>query len=284
MGIEVGTVIPANQRDGDNMIDLSGKVAAVTGAAGGIGAEVARTLARAGAHVVLGDVQAERGEQVATQIREAGGQAVFIAHDTSVEDQWIAFIDTALDRFGGLDILVNNAGIEQTCFLENITVADIQKLLAVNVTGVLIGHKHAVRAMKPNGRAGKGGSIINLSSVAGLIGTPGLGVYSASKGAVRLLTKAAAVEFGRLGYGIRVNSIHPGLVETEMGEKLLNDFVSLGMFKDRDDAYTQMKAAHPLGITGLPSDIANLALFLASDLSRWMSGAELVADGAMTVS
>ncbi len=215
------------------MIDLSGKVAAVTGAAGGIGAEVARTLAKAGARVVLGDVRVERGEHVAKQIRDAGGEARFIAHDTSNEAQWIAFIDSALDIFGGLDILVNNAGIEQACFLENVTVADIQALFAVNVTGVLIGHKHAVRAMKPNGRAGSGGSIINLSSVAGLIGTPGLGVYSASKGAVRLLTKAAAVEFGRLGYGIRVNSIHPGLVETEMGEKLLNDFVSLGMFKDR---------------------------------------------------
>ena len=119
---------------------------------------------------------------------------------------------------------------DETCFLEDITVADIQALFAVNVTGVLIGHKHAVRAMKPDGRAGKGGSIIiNLSSVAGLIVTPGLGVYSASKGAVRLLTKAAAVEFGRLGYGIRVNSIHPGLVETAMGEKLLGDFASLGM-------------------------------------------------------
>ncbi|MEY2859733.1 MAG: hypothetical protein RL392_191 [Pseudomonadota bacterium] len=266
------------------MIDLNGKVAVVTGAAGGIGAEIARTLAKAGARVVLGDVQTERGEQVAAQIRESGGQVIFVTHDTSVEDQWIAFIDAALSNFGGLDIVVNNAGIEQTCFLENITMADIERLLSVNVAGVLIGHKHAVRAMKPGGRAGKGGSIINLSSVAGLIGTPGLGVYSASKGAVRLLTKAAAVEFGRLGYGIRVNSIHPGLVETDMGEKLLNDFVNLGMFKDRDDAYTQMKAAHPLGITGLPSDIANLALFLASDLSRWMSGAELVADGAMTVS
>jgi 3alpha(or 20beta)-hydroxysteroid dehydrogenase len=266
------------------MIDLSGKVAAVTGAAGGIGAEIARTLARSGAKVLLGDVQVDRGEQTAREIREAGGQARFVPHDTSSEPQWIGFLEAAINEFGGLDVLVNNAGIEQTCFLENITVADIQALLSINVAGVLIGHKHAVRAMKPGGSAGKGGSIINLSSVAGLIGTPGLGVYSASKGAVRLLTKAAAVEFGRLGYGIRVNSIHPGLVETEMGEKLLNDFVSLGMFKDREDAYVQMKAAHPLGITGMPSDIANVALFLASDLSRWMSGAEVVVDGAMTVS
>jgi NAD(P)-dependent dehydrogenase (short-subunit alcohol dehydrogenase family) len=266
------------------MIDLSNKVVAVTGAASGIGAEVARTMAKAGARVVLGDVQTERGKEVAKQIREIGGQALFVEHDTTIEDQWIEFIDTALDNFGGFDVLVNNAGIEQTCFFENITLAEIQELLSVNVAGVLIGHKHAVRTMKPGGRAGKGGSIINLSSVAGLIGTPGLGVYSASKGAVRLMTKAAAVEFGRLGYGIRVNSIHPGLVETDMGEKLLNDFVTLGMFKDREDAYTQMKAAHPLGITGRPIDIANLALFLASDLSRWISGAELVADGAMTVS
>jgi NAD(P)-dependent dehydrogenase (short-subunit alcohol dehydrogenase family) len=266
------------------IMNLQGKVAAVTGAASGIGAEVARTLARAGAQVVLGDIQVERGQEVSRQINAEGGKSRFVAHNTANESEWIRFVNTALDEFSGLDILVNNAGIEQTCFFENIEQKDIEALLAVNVTGVLIGHKHAVRAMKPGGRAGKGGSIINLSSVAGLIGTPGLGVYSASKGAVRLLTKAAAVEFGRLGYGIRVNSIHPGLVETDMGTKLLDDFVQLGMFKDRADAKTQMTAAHPLGITGLPSDIANIALFLASDLSRWISGAEMVADGAMTVS
>jgi 3alpha(or 20beta)-hydroxysteroid dehydrogenase len=265
-------------------MNLKGKVAAVTGAASGIGAEVARSLARAGAHVVLGDIQVELGQEVSRQINAAGGTSKFVEHNTANEDQWIRFVNTALDEFAGLDILVNNAGIEQTCFFENIEQRDIEALLAVNVTGVLIGHKHAVRAMKPGGRAGKGGSIINLSSVAGIIGTPGLGVYSASKGAVRLLTKAAAVEFGRLGYGIRVNSIHPGLVETDMGTKLLDDFVQLGLFKDRADAKTQMTAAHPLGITGLPSDIANVALFLASDLSRWISGTEMVADGAMTVS
>ncbi|MCX7279852.1 MAG: glucose 1-dehydrogenase [Burkholderiales bacterium] len=265
-------------------MDLSGNVAVVTGAAGGIGAAVARAFAKAGAKVVLGDMQVAKVQEVSRLINEEGGTSVFAAHDTTDEAAWGKVIDIAIDTFGGLDVLVNNAAIEQTCFIENIEIADIEKLMKVNVTGVLLGHKQAVRAMKPGGRAGKGGSIVNISSVAGLIGTPGLGVYSASKGAIRLLTKAAAVEFGRLGYGIRVNSIHPGFVDTDMGAKLLGDFVSLGMFKDRDDAYLQMRAAHPLGITGQPIDVANAAMFLASDMSRWMSGAELVADGAMTVS
>jgi len=265
-------------------MDLSGKLAVVTGAAGGIGAAIASAFAKAGAKVVLGDIQSTKGQEVSNQINAVGGTSAFVEHDTTDEKAWINVIDKAIDTFGGLNILVNNAAIEQTCFIENIELADIEKLMKVNVTGVLMGHKQAARAMKPGGRAGKGGSIVNISSVAGLIGTPGLGVYSASKGAIRLLTKAAAVEFGKLGYGIRVNSIHPGFVDTDMGTKLLDDFVSLGMFKDRADAYVQMKAAHPLGITGQPIDIANAAMFLASDLSRWISGSELVADGAMTVS
>lgn len=265
-------------------MNMDNRVAVVTGAAGGIGEAVARTFARAGAAVMLGDVRHDRGEAVASDIRSDGGRVRYVAHDASREDAWERILDAAIADFGGLDVLVNNAGIEQTCLIENVTLADIEALMAVNVTGVLLGHKHAVRRMKPGGAAGRGGSIVNLSSVAGLIGTPGLGVYSASKGAVRLLSKAAAVEFGRLGYGIRVNSIHPGLVETEMGTKLLGDFVSLGFFKDRDEAYAQMKTASPLGVTSLPQDIANAALFLASDLSRTVSGAEIVCDGAMTVS
>ena len=263
---------------------LSGKVAYVSGAAAGIGASIGQIFAEQGASVVIGDVQAERGEAVAARIRERDGKAIFVRHDVSDEAQWEAALARAIEEFGGLDILVNNAGIEQTCLLADVELADIQKLLTVNVTGVILGHKHAIRAMRPGGLAGKGGNIINLSSVAGLIGTPALGVYSASKGAVRLLSKAAAVECGRLGYGIRVNSIHPGLVDTDMGNKLVDDFVQLGVFADRAVALRQMLETYPLGRTGVPGDIANAALFLDSEMSGWITGTEIVVDGGMTIS
>lgn len=275
MGIE-------DPRRTDGAMILAGKVAVVTGAASGIGEAVARTFARAGTAVVLGDVQRERGEAVAASIRDGGGKAKFELHDASSEAGWERILDLAVAEFGGLDVLVNNAGVEKTCLLENITLDSIQAQLSVNIVGVLLGHKHAARRMKPGGAAGRGGSIVNLSSVAGLIGFAGLGVYSATKGGVRLLSKAAAVEFGRLGYGIRVNSIHPGLVETEMGNKLLEDFVTLGMVKTVDEARAQMTAASPLGVTSLPQDVANAALYLASDLARTVSGTELVCDGAMS--
>lgn len=265
-------------------IDLSGKVAYVTGAATGIGASIAEAFAAQGACVVVGDVQAERGEAIAAGIRKRGGKAIFVRHDVVDEAQWESALALTIKEFGGLDILVNNAGIEQTCLLADVELADIQKQLAVNVTGAILGHKHAIRAMRPGGVAGKGGSIINLSSVGGLIGTPALGVYSATKGAARILSKAAAVECGRLGYGIRVNSIHPGLVDTDMGNKLVDDFVKLGFFANRADAQQQMLAAYPIGRTGSPEDIANAALFLASEMSSWITGAEIVVDGGMTIS
>lgn len=265
-------------------VNLDGKVALITGAASGIGAGIAELFAELGAFVVIGDVQVALGEATAERIRNAGGKAIFIRHDVTDETQWVAAIECAIKEFGGLDILVNNAGIEQTCPLADVELADVEKIMAVNVTGTILGHKHAIRAMRPGGRVGKGGSIINLSSVAGLIGTPALGVYSASKGAVRMLSKAAAVECGRFGYGIRVNSIHPGLVETDMGNKLVDDFVRLGVFPNRSVADEQVLATYPIGRTGVPRDIANAALFLASEQSSWITGTEIIVDGGLTIS
>ena len=263
---------------------LTGKVAYVSGGAAGIGAGIVEMFAEHGASVAIGDVQVDRGEATAARIRANGGKALFLAHDVTDEAQWEQVVLRVVTELGGLDIVVNNAAIEQTCPLADVELKDVEKLLAVNVTGAILGHKYAIRAMRPGGAAGKGGSIINLSSVGGLIGTPALGVYSATKGAVRLLSKAAAVECGRFGYGIRVNSIHPGLVDTDMGTQLVGDFVKLGVFPNAEVAREQMLAAYPIGRIGVPRDIANAALFLASDLSSWITGAEIVVDGGMTVS
>jgi len=262
-------------------MELSGKVALVTGAAHGIGAAIAKKLAESGARIVVGDILVDEGQSV---VREIGDAATFVRHDVADEAQWEAAVGTAISTYGGLDIVVNDAAIEQTTFLADVAIEDVRRLLAVNVTGAILGHKHAIRAMRPGGPAGRGGSIINLSSVAGLIGTPGLGVYSASKGAVRLLSKAAAVECGRLGYGIRVNSIHPGFIQTPMGDKLMGDFVELGFFPDVATAREQHLASYPLGRLGAPIDIANAALFLASEASSWITGTEIVVDGGMTIS
>lgn len=262
--------------------DLTGKVAYVSGGAAGIGSAIAEIFAECGAKVAIGDVQTERGQAVAAGIRKRGGEAIFLSHDCAEEAQWVNALARTVSEFGGLDILVNNAAIEQTCMLADTELADIQKLIAINVTGSILGHKHAIRNMRPGGAAGKGGSIINMSSVSGLVGTPGLGVYTASKGAVRLLSKSAAVECGRLGYGIRVNSIYPGLVDTDMGNKLVSDFVKLGVFPDDKTAREQMLGMYPIGRTGVPADIANAALFLACDLSTWVTGTEIVVDGGMT--
>jgi NAD(P)-dependent dehydrogenase (short-subunit alcohol dehydrogenase family) len=264
-------------------IDLSGKVALVTGAARGIGAATAALLAQAGASVVLGDVLTGALEQTANEIAERGGKAKALVHDVTSEAAWEAVIAAAVEEFGGLDILVNNAGIEETVFLADIDAGAMRRLLDVNVGGVLFGHKYAIRAMRPGGSAGKGGSIINLSSVAGLIGHAGLSVYSASKGAVRIISKSAAVECGRLGYGIRVNSVHPGLVETAMAKKMLSDYVELGVFADEATAGGAFLAGHPIGRIGQPGDVASAILFLASDLASFVTGHELVVDGGLAI-
>ncbi|HEY0914163.1 MAG TPA: glucose 1-dehydrogenase [Solimonas sp.] len=262
--------------DYNKMFRLDGKVALVTGGARGIGAEVAEALAQAGAAVMVTDILDSVGQQTVERIRKAGGKAAFHHHDVTVEAEWEAAIAATQKELGGFDILVNNAGIETAALLTQCELADFRKLMDVNVNGVFLGLKHAVRVLKP------GSSIVNLSSVAGLIGTTGHIAYHASKGAVRLMAKAAAVECAQLGLGIRINSVHPAIVDTEMGTNFIKHFVDLQLAPDYATAEGAFKAAHPLGGFGKPADVAGAVIYLSSEAGRWITGTELVLDGGYT--
>ena len=250
---------------------LEGKVAIVTGAASGMGAATARRFAREGAKVVITDLKEAEGAILSDQINNAGGEAVFVRHDVAQEADWKAVTATALRRFGRLDVLVNNAGVALAGGVAETSLEQWRWLMSINLDGVFLGVKYAVEAMKVGG-----GSIINLSSIEGLIGDPNLAAYNASKGGVRLLTKSAALDCARRGYRIRVNSIHPGYIWTPMVEEFLNGF------QDGKERRAALDALHPIGHMGDPEDIANGILYLASDESKFMTGSELVIDGGYT--
>jgi NAD(P)-dependent dehydrogenase (short-subunit alcohol dehydrogenase family) len=259
------------------MGQVEGKVAIVTGGASGIGAACAETLAREGARVVLTDLDAARGDALAARIGATGGAALFLPQDVTDEAGWAELVASVEARFGRLDILVANAGIGLIGLTVDTTLADWRRQMAVNVEGVFLAVKHAIPAMR---RAGHGGSIVLMSSVAGLRGSAGLACYSASKGAVRLFAKSVALECAGARDGIRVNSVHPGIIETPIWEKL-----PAGAGAGRNapiDARALAAAGVPLGEPGKAADIADGVLFLASAASRHMTGAELVIDGGMT--
>lgn len=244
---------------------LEGKVALVTGGAAGIGKATAARFAEEGAVVILCDVNADQGQRTARDIGAEFYQ-VNIADREAVQ----AWVDAVVAQHGRVDILVNNAGVLFTASVEETTLEQWRSLMAVNCDGVFLGTKHAIAAMKK-----KGGSIINLSSVAGMVGLANLGAYNASKGAVRLFTKAAALECAQASGRIRVNSIHPGGVWTSMLEQLIG--------KHGDEAADAAAVAmHPVGHAGEPDDIAYGVLYLASDESKFVTGAELVIDGGYT--
>ncbi len=261
---------------------LDGKVALVTGAAKGIGTATAALLASEGAKVLLTDIDEAAGEKAADQVQNQSGTASFIAHDVTDEAAWERVVTHAVETYGRLDILVNNAGIAPKGGpIEDLSLEDWRHVTAIDLDSVFLGCKYAIRAMKQNGSE-SGGSIINISSIMGLVGQANAAAYNAAKGGVRLLTKVAALECAEAGYGIRVNSVHPGFVDTPLVRNAVSDGVVAGRMGSENEAFELLTMLHPIGRLGVPRDIANAILFLASEESAFMTGAELVVDGGYT--
>jgi NAD(P)-dependent dehydrogenase (short-subunit alcohol dehydrogenase family) len=248
---------------------LKGKIALVTGGASvpGLGSATAIRFAEEGAVVYLTDRDAEGAERVAAGIRASGGQATALAHDVTSEADWDRVMAAVMAGHRSLDVLVNNAGIAVLRMIEDFTTSDWNLQNDVNLNSVFYGTKRAVIAMR---KAGKGGSIINISSVAGLFGVPACGAYAAAKGGVRLFSKVIAIECAK--DKIRCNTVHPGMIKTNM-----QDVAE----EDNADNYDATLALIPMGYMGDPVDIANMNLFLACDESRYVTGAEFVVDGGM---
>ena len=252
---------------------LEGKVALISGAATGVAGELmgfggasARLFAREGAKVVLGDINEESGQKTAAQIREAGGEAHFLRLDVTSESDWIAAVRTTVSTFGKLDVLVNNAGTGARYTVEDTTEAEWDGQMNVHAKGVFLGTKHAIPEMRKVG----GGSIVNISSIYGIIGSPTSTAYHAAKGAIRLFTKSAAIQYA--GENIRVNSVHPGYARTPLTARSYQDSTRYQWVLDRI----------PLGRVGEAMDIAYGILYLASDESSFVTGSELVIDGGTT--
>lgn len=244
---------------------LEGKVALISGGARGLGAAEARLFAREGAKVGIGDIREDEARALEAEIRESGGEAMFVRLDVTDEEQWSDAVDAVMTAYGRLDILVNNAGILEHGTVEETTADSWDRTMGVNGRGVFLGTQAVIPAMSESG----GGSIVNISSVAGLIGGM-MTAYNASKGAVRLLTKSSAVQYA--AENIRVNSVHPGPTETDM----------LDVFFRDQEVREQRAAETPIPRLGKPEDIAYGVLFLASDESSYVTGSELVIDGGHT--
>lgn len=261
--------------------DLTGRTALVTGGARGLGLAMAESLARDGATIVIGDVAEDAGRTAAKQLADTGAQTTFVHLDVTDESDWERAIDEIVRDTGRFDILVNNAGVEVTSLLVDIDVAELRTMLDINIVGTMLGLKHGLRAMRPGGVAGNGGAIVNIASVAATIAFPGIAGYSGTKSAVDRIPRVAAMESGKLGYGVRVNCVYPGLVATAMGQKLAVEEAALGLFPSPEAAVAAVVDQTPLGRLGDPDDIADVVAFLASDAARFMTGAGLSVDGGM---
>lgn len=247
---------------------VAGKVALVTGGASGLGRESALLFAREGAKVVVTDINEEGGRAVAAEIGEA---AIFLPHDVTREDQWIDVIQKTVAAFGGINILLNSAGIGLTKTVEDIELEEWHRVHAVDLDSVFLGCKHAIPEMAKSG----GGSIVNISSIAGIVAGANMAAYNSAKAAVRHLSKSVALHCARKGYNIRSNSVHPAFIDTPILDRHKEKFgeeVALGKFARQI----------PLGRVGQPMEVAYAILYLASDESSFTTGAELVIDGGIS--
>jgi 3(or 17)beta-hydroxysteroid dehydrogenase len=248
---------------------LKGKVALISGAASGMGKTTARIFAQEGAKVTIGDINEAGGKEAVAEIKKLGGDAIFVKLDVTSEEQWKEAVKATVQKWGKLTTLVNCAGIFFGKSIEDLTYAEWKRVMAINLDGTFLGIKYSVGEMKKTG-----GSIINFSSAGGIIGTVDSSPYNASKGAVRLLTKAAAMEFSKAGhdYNIRVNSVHPGVIKTPM-----TAWLQAGA--EGSDVILKEQS---IGYLGEPEDVAYGVLYLASDEGRYLTGSELVIDGGWT--
>ena len=262
---------------------LDGKVALLSGAARGIGAQTAKRMAEAGASVVIGDILDDTGKATVEEIKSAGGNASYVHLDVTSEADWTAAVAAAKDQFGHLDILVNNAGTFLGRDFEEATLDDWNKLVGINLTGVFLGTKMCAPALRERGKETPHGSaIVNLASIAGLVGSQLDPLYSMTKGGVTIFTKATALAFARKGDRIRVNSIHPGVIETDMGAQTFVSRAAQKGSNDVDAAKTEATRFHPIGRLGTADDIALGIVYLASDDASFVTGSGLVVDGGYT--
>ena len=256
---------------------VEGKIALVTGGASGIGAAIAELLAREGASVVATDIDELNGPEVVARIRKGGREATFLHQDVTSEPRWIEVVAEVEKRHGRLDILVSNAGIGiGVPSIVDMTLDDWRRQNAINLDGVFLSVKHGLPLMRKTG----GGSIIMMSSLAGLRGAAGLSAYSATKGGVRLFAKSIAMECANVGDGIRVNSVHPGIIDTPIWGKIPAGATGSGQNAPIDPE-ERARMATPLARAGRAEEIASGVLYLASDASRYVTGTELVIDGGM---
>ncbi len=255
---------------------VAGKVALVTGGASGIGRACAMRLAEEGAAVLVTDIDEAQGKQTVAKIEAQGGRAAFVAHDVTSEAAWIDALDKCREALGPINILVNNAGIGIGGSILDMTLAEWQRQQAINLDGVFLGVKLAIPQMIESGS----GSIINMSSVAGLKGAANLAAYNATKGGVRLFTKGVALECAGKGWPVRLNSVHPGVIDTPIWTKVNPEYFEEG--ENAVDVEAMAAQGVPTGVAGEPLDIANGVLFLASDESRYMTGSELVIDAGLS--